>query len=111
MPSIFMTPAAEIDLINIWLYIARDKPEAADRVYQAAADTFKILLATPRIGALYHCRRPLLKGIRFVPITKFQNYIIYYREQPSGIEIIRVLYGRMDQGRYLEPDECRINNI
>lgn len=31
MPKILITPAAENDLINIWVYIARDNPEAADR--------------------------------------------------------------------------------
>jgi plasmid stabilization system protein ParE len=31
MPKILITPAAEDDLINIWIYIARDNPEAADR--------------------------------------------------------------------------------
>lgn len=44
--SIVITPAAENDLINIWLYIARDNQEAADRCYQAAEKTFETLAAT-----------------------------------------------------------------
>ena len=103
MSSILITPAAENDLVNIWLYIARDKPDAADRVYQAAEDTFKTLATTPRIGTSYQSKRAQLKGVRFFPITKFQSYIIYYREQPEGIEIIRVLHGHMDKQRHLEP--------
>ena len=31
MPKILITPAAEDDLINIWIYIVRDNPEAVDR--------------------------------------------------------------------------------
>jgi plasmid stabilization system protein ParE len=50
MPSILITPAAENDLVNIWLYIARDNQDAADRVYQAAEKTFESLLAEPRMA-------------------------------------------------------------
>lgn len=32
MSKILITPAAEDDLINLWVYIARDNPSAADRV-------------------------------------------------------------------------------
>ena len=105
MPSILITPAAENDLVNIWLYIARDKPEAADRVYQAAEDTFNTLAATPRIGTLFQSKRVQLQGMRFFPVTKFKSYIIYYREQPEGIEIIRVLHAHMDKKKRLEPEE------
>jgi toxin ParE1/3/4 len=105
MASILITPAAENDLINIWLYIARDNQEAADRVYQAAEKTFESLLATPRMGTLYEARRARLEGIRFFPVSKFQNYVIYYREHPLGIEIVRVLHARMDKKERLEPEE------
>lgn len=105
MASILITPAAENDLINIWLYIARDNQEAADRVYQAAEKTFESLLAAPRIGTLYEARRPRLEGIRFFPVSKFQNYVIYYQEHPQGIEIVRVLHARMDKKERLEPEE------
>lgn len=53
MPSILITPAAENDLINLWVYIARDNPPAADQVYQAAEKTFETLAAMSGIGTLY----------------------------------------------------------
>lgn len=105
MASILITPAAENDLVNIWLYIARDNQDAADRVYQAAEKTFESLLAAPCTGTLYRAKRPRLEGIRFFPVSKFQNYIIYYREHPQGIEIIRVLHAHMDKKKRLEPEE------
>jgi toxin ParE1/3/4 len=97
MASILITPAAENDLVNIWLYIARDNQDAADRVYQAAEKTFESLLAAPRMGILYQTKRPQLEGMRFFPISKFQNYVIYYREHSQGIEIVRVLHAHMDK--------------
>jgi toxin ParE1/3/4 len=105
MASILITPAAENDLVNIWLYIARDDQNAADRVYQAAEKTFDSLLAAPRMGTLYQAKRPQLKGIRFFPISKFHTYVIYYREHPQGIEIVRVLHAHMDKKKRLEPKE------
>lgn len=95
MPSILITPAAEEDLINIWNYIARDNEEAADRVYDATEDTFELLAESPHIGTSYHPRRIQLKGVRFFPIKRFHSYLIYYREQPKGIEVVRVLHSRM----------------
>ena len=105
MTTLLITPAAENDLVNIWLYIARDNSEAADRVYQAAESTFEALAATPRMGTLYQAKRAQLKDVRFFPISKFQSYVIYYREQPQGIEIIRVLHAHMDKQRRLDSKE------
>ena len=103
MPSILITPAAENDLINIWLYIARDNQEAADRVYQAAEKTIETLAATPSMGTLYRPKRTQLKAVRFFPISKFHSYLIYYREQPEGIKIIRILHAHMEKHKRLEP--------
>lgn len=105
MASILITPAAENDLVNIWLYIARDDQDAADRVYQAAEKTFDSLLAAPRMGTLYQAKRPRLKGMRLFLISKFHNYVIHYREHPQGIEIVRVLHAHMDKKQRLEPEE------
>jgi len=105
MAAILITPAAENDLVNIWLYIARDNQDAADRVYQAAENTFESLLTAPRMGSLYQSKRAKLEGVRFFPVSKFQNYVIYYREHPQGIEIVRVLHAHMDKKKRLEPEE------
>jgi len=57
MASILVTPAAENDLVNIWLYIARDNQDVDDRVYQAAEKTFESLVAAPRMGILYRQKK------------------------------------------------------
>ena len=105
MPKIFIRPAAEADLVDIWIYIARDNPAAADRVYHAAEETFKALSAMPSLGVSYHSKRAGLRGLRFFPLTKFPHYVIYYREIKEGIEIIRVLHGHMDKHRRLRLEE------
>ena len=95
MASITVTPAAEIDLADIWLYTAEDNPQAADRVFEAAQTTFDTLLGQPKLGTIFESNRKKLKGIRFFPISNHPKYIIYYRETSDGIEVIRVLHSRM----------------
>lgn len=102
MPRILITPAAEDDLVNLWVYIARENRSAADRVYDAVGETITELASMPTIGALYRPKRTRLEGIRLFPVKRFQNYIIYYRPIADGIEIIRVLHTRMERNRKLE---------
>lgn len=99
---IYQTPSAEEDLINLWVYIARDNPAAADQVYQAAEKTFKIIADMPGIGTAYQSKRAKLRGLRFFPITQYPNYVIYYRERDDGIEIVRVLHAHMAKDKRLE---------
>jgi len=69
-----ITPAAENDLINLWVYIARDSSAAADRVYQAAEKTFETLAAMSGIGTLFQ------KAFKLTP-----------RRQASGDEAVRLV--------------------
>ncbi len=95
MSKIRVTSAAEHDLTNIWLHIGENNPLAADRVFESAQLTFNRLSETPKIGKAFDSKRPKLNGIRFFPIQKYPNYVVYYREIDNGIEIIRVLHARM----------------
>jgi len=52
IPTILITPAAEDDLVNLWAYIAQDNREAADKVYDAAGQTFATLAAMPPLCGL-----------------------------------------------------------
>ncbi len=101
MTKILIKPAAEEDLINLWVYIAQDNPTAADRVYEAAETTFETIAFMPNIGTIYQSKWVKLQGIRFFPIKHFPKYIIYYRAIKDGIEIIRVLHGHMEKDRQL----------
>jgi toxin ParE1/3/4 len=102
MPKILITPAAEDDLVNLWIYIARDNRAAADKVYAAAERTFASLAAMPEIGTIYQPKRLRLKGIRLFPVKQFRNYVIYYRPITDGIEIIRVLHARMGKDKKMD---------
>jgi len=83
--------------------LVKSKPLPGDG--NLSEKTFESLLAAPHMGTLYQAKRPRLIGIRFFPVSKFQNYVIYYREHPQGMEIVRFLHARRDKKEHLEPEE------
>lgn len=96
MGKFFLAPEALDDLELIWAFIATDDPEAADRVLEAAYGICKILAEHPELGRQRQFARPELLGIRSFVITDFPNYIVFYRVQAPGIQIVRVLHGARD---------------
>lgn len=47
-----------------------------------------------------------LREIRVATVTKFRNFLIFYRATPSGIAVVRVRHGAMDVGAHFGPDEA-----
>ena len=91
MSRVAFTEYAEADLTEIWLYIAEDNPEAADRFIDRIYDTcHKTLGPSPESG---RARPELADSLRSFPVG---NYVIFYRSSERGVEIIRVLSGHRD---------------
>jgi len=65
--------AARSDLDEIWLYIAYDNPDAADRLIRAIVSRFPTLASMPHMGR--SCKE-LSPALRSFPVG---NYIIFYR--------------------------------
>ena len=84
------------DLDLIWAYIARDNPQAAERVLEAANRICKMLGDQPELGRLCRFRKEELADIRSFVITDFPNYIIFYRALTDCVHIVRVLHGARD---------------
>jgi toxin ParE1/3/4 len=91
-----LASGVEHELWAIWEHIADDNPDAATRVVEAAYETFKTLAATPGFGRLRKFRNPRLKGVRSWLVSGFENYIIFYRAIPEGIEVLHVYHGVRD---------------
>jgi toxin ParE1/3/4 len=83
------------DVGVIHTYICADNPDAADRFVEAVFDDFAFLARNPALGRKRHFRP---KNTRSWVVTKFTNYIVFYREllDGSGVEIVRVLHGARD---------------
>jgi toxin ParE1/3/4 len=81
------TAQAEQDLIEIWLYIAQDNPDAADRMLDELESKFQLLSEQPYLGP---ARPDIAQEMRFFPVG---SYLILYREVTGGVEIVRVVHG------------------
>jgi toxin ParE1/3/4 len=92
---------AERDLEVCAEYIRRDKPRSALRFLRAARTTMDRLLAMPEMGSLYESDEPELAGVRYFPVSRFRNYLVFYRPTTNGIEILRVLHGAREIERLL----------
>ena len=81
------TAQAEEDLIDIWAYIARDNPSAADRLLDALDEKSQALARNPQMGM---AREDIAPGVRHLPVG---NYLILYRDIGDGIEVVRYVHG------------------
>lgn len=90
MAELLISPEAEIDLLEIWLYIAEDSPENADRFQDKLANKARKLSESSEIGI---DRPELGQGLKSFPVDR---YLLYYRSIQTGIELVRVLHGSRD---------------
>jgi toxin ParE1/3/4 len=98
LPRVTKTRLAEQDLDDIWFHIALDNPDAADRVLDAINERCALLAEHKRMG---RARPELAPELRSSPLGR---YILYYRPEPEGIELVRVLDGARDVNALFDSD-------
>lgn len=87
MAHITRTKLARADLRDIWLYIAQDSIEAADRFLDRLDRAIRLIAANPALGE----RQDRIKqGLRRFVVGR---YLIFYEPIPGGIRVVRVLHG------------------
>jgi toxin ParE1/3/4 len=92
MPNavVVFTPAAALDLDDIWFDIALDNPAAADRMIDAIKQRSEQLSAFPQSGPL---RPDIADDARSLTIG---NYLMLYRLAADSVEVIRIVHGARD---------------
>ena len=90
MPTLIFAPSARQDLLELFDYIARDKPVAAANWIDRIEQKCKLLVTTPEFGEL---RPEYGTGIRSSIVRR---YVIFYRPITDGIEVVRVIAGDRD---------------
>ena len=90
MSLLVISPQAEQDLLDIWLYIAQDSPLNADRFLDRLNDTAQRLADFQDMGT---ARPELAEGVLCFPV---EHYVLYYRKQITGVELVRVLHASRD---------------
>jgi toxin ParE1/3/4 len=82
--------AAQADLVDIWVHIARDDPAAADRQIDRIEAAITNLRSFPRMG---HVRDDAGLSVR---LLLQDSYLVIYRYHESDARVIieRVVHGR-----------------
>lgn len=89
-------PKASEDLDEIYMLIAQEDPDAADRMIDRIRNALKRLADYPLSGTE---RNELSPGLRSVPIGK---YIAFHRFEKGEIQVVRILHGARDLGTALD---------
>ena len=97
MARVTRRPQAELDILEIWDYIAEDSIAEADRWMDRLDEKFA-LWATQRM--MGRARDELAPGIRSFP---FGRYAVFYQPIANGIDVVRVLHGSRDVDSNFEP--------
>ena len=90
MAEVLRSNLAELDLLEIWFFIAEDNDEAADRFLDLLDQKCRHLADFPKSG---RAREDLALGLRSFPVKR---YVIFYRPTSQGIEVVRVLSAYRD---------------
>lgn len=91
MPRVLtLSEAALADFDHIYDFIARHNPRAAAGVLRKLDTAIQHLADQPRMGKAYKHGRHKMRVLVHV------DYLVFYRERPGEVEIVRVLNGRQN---------------
>ena len=93
-----LSAAAKTDLRDIWRYVARDNPAAADRLLDAIYSRCRLLTTQPLLGEAAGDLQPGLRR------TIVGSYLVFYEVLPGCIRVVRVIHGARNV-RGLFPDQ------
>jgi toxin ParE1/3/4 len=91
-----LTPEAEKDLDDITDFIATDDPAAASRLIDSIEARCQALAVMPGMG---RGREELAPNLRSSHVGK---YLIFYRPDAEGVEVIHVIHGHRDIPKLFE---------
>jgi toxin ParE1/3/4 len=96
LTAIVLSPRARADLDAIWDYTEQRWDTAqAEHYLRQLWRGIEDVAADPRRGTACDDIRP---GYRKVSVGA---HVVFYKMTPSGIDVVRVLHGRMDFGRHV----------
>lgn len=90
MARVTFRPQAEIDVLDIWSYIAEDSMTEADRWVDQLEECLATWATQPLMGRL---RDELADHLRSLA---FGHYVLFALPLPDGIDVVRVLHGARD---------------
>lgn len=90
MARVSRRPLAEVDILEIWEFIAEDSITEADRWVDKLDERLQLWATQPMMG---RNRDDLSSGLRSF---SFGRYVIFYEPVLDGVDIVRVLHSSRD---------------
>lgn len=91
-----LTPEADRDIDDIAEYIAENNPVEALQLVRSIRQRCQALAEMPETG---RSREELAPGLRS---SHLGRYLIFFRPDPEGIEVVRVVHGSRDIPKLFE---------
>jgi toxin ParE1/3/4 len=104
MKPVRISPRADRDIDECCAWIRKDHPAAALRFLNAVELTCSNLAQMPGIGSRRYAEITLVHGVRMVAVKGFENYLLFYLEYETSIDIIRLLHGARDIPEVLQSE-------
>jgi toxin ParE1/3/4 len=86
-------PKAVADIDQLSEYISRNSIDAGERFQKAVRRGFQKLLECPDAGTIIRSEKAKRRQIRVYNVPGFRNHLIFYRQIPDALEIVRVIHG------------------
>lgn len=90
MLLVTLRPHAEVDILEIWEYIAEDSVIEADRWVDKLDEKFALWGTQPMMGRTRDELSPSIRSLIF------GRYVVFFEPLPNGIDVVRVLHGSRD---------------
>ncbi|MEM8492509.1 MAG: type II toxin-antitoxin system RelE/ParE family toxin [Pseudomonadota bacterium] len=91
MTQVFYQPAAEKDLIAVWLAVADDLGSAeADKYLNKIVELCELIATQPEMGPE---RIDVAEGVRAFPIDR---YVVFYEARHGELRILRIWHSAQD---------------
>jgi toxin ParE1/3/4 len=88
---------ARIEILEQFYYYGESADlRTANRFLAAVERTASLISTHQGIGRICDFGIAALKGMRRTPVRGFRQFVLFYRANDAGIEIIRVLHGARD---------------
>ena len=90
MARVTIRPQADVDIEEIWEFIAADSIAAADKWVDVLDEKMYLWATQPMMG---RARDELAPGVRRLT---FGRYVVFFSPLTDGIDVVRVLHGARD---------------
>ena len=93
-------PAVRRDIYECAEYFESRDNSVADRFRKSVQKTVEMLCGNPELGECF--QRDRTGMIRRRGILHFTNYLIFYRQEKSVLQVLRIIHGARDYEQFFD---------